>query len=229
MRLQTFLSKAGIASRRGAVDIIKSGRISVDGKKIFEPSFKIDPEKNTVLYDKKRVFLKEKKYVMLNKPKGVTSTRKDPFAEKTVMDCLPQDLRYLNPVGRLDKDTTGLLLLTNDGELINKLTHPRFNIKKLYIVELDKRLDLGHKNKLEKGVLIDGKPTAPCSIGYREKNKVEITLREGRKRQVKRMFKKAGYKVVGLKRSGEGALSLGALPLGKWRFLTKEEVSGLKK
>ena len=229
MRLQTFLSKAGIASRRGAVSIIKSGKIIVDGKKIFEPSFKIDPEKNNILYDKKRIFLREKKYVMLHKPKGVTSTRKDPFAKKTVMDCLPQGLRHLNPVGRLDKDTTGLILLTNDGELINKLTHPRFNIKKIYIVDLDKRLGDEHKTRLETGVCLEGEPTAPCNIGYRDKNKVEITLHEGRKRQIKRMFKKVGYKVLDLKRSEEGTLSLEALPLGKWRFLAKEEVSRLKK
>jgi len=165
---------------------------------------------------------------MLHKPKGVTSTKKDPFAKKTLIDCLPQSLRHLNPVGRLDKDTTGLILLTNDGELINKLTHPRFNIKKLYIVDLDKRLEDEHKTRLERGVCLEGKPTAPCKIGYREKNKVEMTLHEGRKRQIKRMFKKVSYKVVSLKRSGEGSLTLGSLPLGKWRFLAKEEVVSLK-
>ena len=228
MRLQTFLSKAGIASRRSAACIIKSGEVCVDGKKIFEPSFKIDPEKNNILYDKKRVLLREKKYIMLHKPKGITSTRKDPFAKKTVMDCLPQSLRHLNPVGRLDKDTTGLMLLTNDGELINRLTHPRFNIKKSYMVQLDRILDDRDKVKLESGIFIDGKPTAPCKIGSGEKNKVEITLHEGRKRQIKRMFKKVGYKVVSLKRSGEGPLTLGSLPLGKWRFLAKEEVVSLK-
>ncbi len=229
MRLQTFLSKAGVASRRSAVNIIKSGKIIVDGKKIFEPSFKVDPERNEVFYNKKRALLREKKYVMLHKPKGVTSTKKDPFAKKTVIDCLPQNLKHLNPVGRLDKDTTGLILLTNDGELLNKLTHPRFNIKKLYIVELDKRLKNAHKTRLEKGVYLESKLTAPCNIRSIENSKVEMTLREGRKRQIKRMFKKVGYKVIDLKRLEEGPLSLGVLPRGKWRFLTKEEAFELRK
>jgi 23S rRNA pseudouridine2605 synthase len=224
MRLQVFLAKAGIASRRGAIDIIKSGKISVNGDKVFVPSFNIDQGKDKIFFNDKRISSREKVYIMLNKPKGVTTTKKDPFAKKTVMELLPGKYRHLNPVGRLDKDTTGLLLLTNDGEFINKLTHPRYNVKKTYSAVLDKKLSLSGKTNMEKGVFLDGKNTAACAINIKAENTVEITIHEGRKRQVKRMFSKTGYTVTELKRLKEGALCLGDLPEASWRFLTKEEI-----
>jgi pseudouridine synthase len=211
------------------LDFIKSGRISVNKTKIFEPSFKVDPDKDKVSLDGNIVLPREKLYLMLNKPKGVTTTKKDRFAEKTVMDLLPRDLRHVNPAGRLDKDTTGLLLLTNDGELINKLTHPRFNIDKLYEVRLDRYLPDKDRQRIEKGIDIDGKNTFPCDIRMKGGDILDIRVHEGRKRQIKRMFAALGYKVIELKRVKEAFLSLGGLREGEWRYLTGQEASRLKK
>jgi len=224
MRLQVFLSKAGISSRRAAVSIIRSGKIRINDIKVLDPSFKIDAKKDRIFGNGKRIIPREKVYILLNKPKGVTTTKGDPFAKKTVMDLLPQGLRHLNPVGRLDRDTSGLLLLTNDGELINKLTHPRFNIDKIYRVSLDKRLTGRDKARLEKGIDLDGRYTAECRIKIKGRRGLEMTLHEGRNRQIKRMFMALGYKVVGLERIQEGSLSLGFLPAGKWRFLAPKDL-----
>ena len=223
MRLQVFLSKAGVSSRRAARDTITSGKIRVNGRKVLEPSFKIDPEKDSVLLNNKKIIPRKKIYILLHKPKGVTTTKKDLHAPKIVMDLLPREHRHLNPVGRLDKDTTGLILLTNDGDLINRLTHPRFEIEKVYIVKLDRGLNQQDASRLEKGVMLDGKRTLPCRIKSRNRTSLEMILREGRKRQIRRMFLKLGYKVMALKRIKEGELYLGSLPEGKWRFLTREE------
>lgn len=225
MRLQVFLSKAGIASRRAAADIIKSGKVTLNNKKIFEPSYKVIPEKDIVSLNNKRVLPRERLYVILNKPKGVTTTKKDRFAAKVIIDLLPRGLRHLNPAGRLDKDTQGLILLTNDGDLINKITHPRFNVDKEYDVTLDRQLLSRDKARIEKGIELDGKYTAPCSISLKKNKKVEITLHEGRKRQVRRMFAASGYRVLELKRIKEGSLSLEGLEEGKWRYLTEREVT----
>lgn len=228
MRLQVFLSSAGVASRRAAAGIVRSGRVMVNAKRVIEPSCKIDPEKDKVLLDQKRILPRKKLYILLHKPRGVTSTKKDPFAKRTVMDLLPRCYSHLNPVGRLDRDTTGLILLTNDGGLIDKFTHPRYNVEKVYLVAIDKRLSIRDKARLERGVVLDRRHTAPCRIRLKDKTKLEMTLREGRKRQIKRMFSKIAYRVVGLKRIKEGALDLGLLPEGRWRFLTEEEIAELR-
>ena len=227
MRLQVFLSKAGVCSRRSAVDIIRSGKARVNNRKILEPSFKINPAKDIVFLSSKKILLKEKVYIMMNKPKGVTTTKKDRFAKRTVMDLLPRRLSHLNPVGRLDKDTTGLLLLTNDGELINRLTHPRYNIEKLYEARLNARLKDDDRVVLERGLDLDGERTLPCRIRLREKSNLEIILREGKKRQIRRIFSKMGYKVLDLKRSKEGSLAVAGLGEGRWRALTEKELRGL--
>ncbi len=229
MRLQVFLSKSGVSSRRHAADVIRSGKVFVNNKKILAPSFKVTPEKDRIFLENKRILPRENIYLMLHKPRGVTTTKRDPHAAKTVMDLLPRRFRHLNPVGRLDKDTTGLLLLTNDGGLINRLTHPRFNIEKVYRVGLDKRPGPGDIKRLEKGIDLDGKHTAPCKIKIGPKNDLEITLREGRKRQIKRMFAALGYRVLDLKRISEGFLDLGQLRQGKWRSLTQEEALMLQR
>ena len=228
MRLQVFLSQSGIASRRGSKEVISSGRVFVNKKCIYDPAFNVDPEKDLVSLDNKRISQKQKIYIMLNKPKGVMSTKKDPFAKKTVMDLLPERFKHLNPVGRLDKDTTGLMLLTNDGELINILTHPSFKVEKLYEVRINKQVTPADKLKLEKGVRLDEKYTSPCKIVLKREKTLQITLHEGRKRQIRRMFSSVGYKVVELKRLKEDFLSLGALSVGKWRFLKDTEISRLK-
>lgn len=227
VRLQIFLSHSGLCSRRCASEWIKAGRCSVNGIKVLEPSCPVDADRDKVLLDGEKVVLKKKIYILLNKPRGVVTTRRDRFARKTILDILPARFRHLYPVGRLDKDTTGLLLLTNDGELTHKLTHPRFEIDKLYRAVLDRPLRKSDLKHLEKGVLIDGVPTAPCKIRCRDGFTVEITLHEGRKRQVKRMFSALGYKVVELARIKEAHLTLGNLKLGQWRFLSRTEIEGL--
>ena len=139
------------------------------------------------------------------------------------MDLLPRRFRYLNPVGRLDKDTTGLLLLTNDGSVINRLTHPKFKVDKIYVVHLNRKLAVSDKLRLEEGVSLDGRRTAGCRVQLGPGKTLKITIHEGRNRQIRRIFAKAGYSVKGLKRLKEGMLTLGSLPEGTWRFLTKEE------
>ena len=227
MRLQVFLSKAGVCSRRSAVDIIRSGKARVNNRKILEPSFNIDTAKDIIFLNDKKISLKEEIYIMLNKPRGVTTTKKDRFAKRTVMDLLPPRMSHLNPAGRLDKDTTGLLLLTNDGDLINRLTHPRYNIEKLYEARLDARLKDADRAALERGIDLDGERTAPCRIRMTKKNNLEIVLHEGKKRQIRRMFSKMGYKVLDLKRSKEGPLALAGLGEGRWRALTEKEIREL--
>ena len=225
MRLQVFISHCGVCSRRKALTSIQSGQVTVNGKKILEPSFSIDPSSDTVIFAGRKIFLPEKTCIILNKPKGVVTTKRDKYAEKTVMDLLPSSLRHLYPVGRLDKDTTGLLLMTNDGELAHRLTHPSFEVDKAYRVRLSRALSDIDKNKLEKGVLLDGKKTLPCKITKTSQNEAEIVLREGRKRQVRRMFASLSYHVVDLTRIAEGDLALGDLKPGEWRVLKKDQIS----
>lgn len=228
MRLQVYLSHSGACSRRRALEYIQSGRVKVNGGKILEPSFSVTPS-DTVLLDGRQISLKEKTYILLNKPKGVVTTTKDRFAPKKITDLLPVEFKHLHPVGRLDRDTTGLIVLTNDGELAFRLSHPSFEIEKAYRVVLDKPLLPDHKNKIEKGVSLDGKKTFPCRIKVFSPLEAEIVIHEGRKRQVRRMFASLGYYVVELCRIRQGSMVLGSLEPGAWRFLTKEEIGRLYK
>lgn len=227
MRLQVFISHCGVCSRRKALSSILSGQVTVNGKKILEPSYCVNPSSDIVTFGGRKIFLLEKAYIILNKPKGVVTTTKDRFAEKKVTDLLPSHLKHLYPVGRLDKETTGLLLMTNDGELAHRLTHPSFEVNKTYKVRLSRPLSEIDKNKLQKGVFLDGKKTLSCKITKTSQNELEIVLREGRKRQVRRMFASLSYHVVDLRRIAEGALTLGHLKPGEWRFLKKEEIQRL--
>lgn len=228
MRLQVFLSHSGICSRRRALELVQSGKVKVNGLVTKEPSRSINPDKDIVILDNRRVFLKEEIYILLNKPAGITTTKKDRFAKKTVMDLLPLEYKHLFPVGRLDKDTTGLLILTNDGDFSYRLTHPSFSIDKVYVVSLDKKLAENHRRQLQSGVKLDGNLTAPCKIAYLGEKQVKIIIHEGRKRQIKRMFALLEYKVSDLKRVSLGSLSLGDLPIGHWRRISDEELSRLK-
>ncbi len=228
MRLQVFLSRSGACSRRKALAVVFAGRVSVNGRVISEPSFLVLPEKDRVLLDGRPVGPREKAYVLFHKPKGVVTTKRDRFADKTVLDFFPTDLRHLNPVGRLDKDTTGLLFLTNDGDLAHRLMHPSFDVEKVYRVRLDRPLSPADKTKLEKGVVLDGKRTLPCRIGGRGAADIEMTIHEGRKRQVRRMFAFLGYAVEELKRIRHGPLVLGNLKPGSWRRLAPHEIQALQ-
>jgi len=150
MRLQIFLSHSGCCSRRRALQLIKAGCVRVNNLPISEPSFEINPERDDVTLNRKKIILPEKTYLVLNKPAGFVVTKKDRFADRTIMELLPNKFKHLNPVGRLDKNTTGILLFTNDGNLAFRLTHPRFHITKTYIVNLDRKLQDEDKNLLEK-------------------------------------------------------------------------------
>lgn len=228
MRLQVFLSHSGACSRRKALELVKSGKVKVNGSIVIEPSYPIDSSKDSVCLNNKKVFLKEKVYILLNKPRGVTTTKKDYFAEKTVMDLLPSEYKHLNPVGRLDKDTTGLLMLTNDGDLAYKLSHPSFSIDRIYIVYLDKELNENHRKILEKGIDLDGELAFPCKIIPIGNKKIKVIIHQGRKRQIRRMFIELRYKVAGLERIGFGSLDLGSLALGSWRKVSYQELVNLK-
>lgn len=233
IKLQLFLSRNGACSRRKALELIQKGHVTVNGRKVDEPSMQIIADQDKVTLDGKEVSSKKYAYILLNKPKGFVTTVADRHAQKTVMDILPQPWRHLNPAGRLDKDTEGLLLLTNDGDSAYKLTHPKFNVDKIYYVEIEGRLREDHKTELEEGILIEGKKTSPARISQikhsGEMTSLEITIHEGRKRQIRVMFAKIGYKVVYLKRLAQGPLKLGSLRKGQWRPLSPREIDDLKK
>ena len=214
------------------MEAIQQGFVTVNGRIVREPSTPVDGEKDRVTVDGKIVQIKAYEYLMLNKPEGYVTTREDRFAQKTVLDLLPTGLRHLNPVGRLDKNTEGLLIMTNDGELANQLTHPRYDVDKTYIVQIQKKLNPEDQKKLETGIMVDGEKTSPAKIAGLKllKNGCEflITIHEGRKRQIRLMLAEVGHYVTFLKRIQQGALSLGDLPTGKYRVLTEEEIKLLK-
>ena len=248
MRLQTFLSHNGICSRRKAMELIQSGRVQVNGIVVQEPSLDILPSRDKVFVDAQAVERKSYQYVLLHKPSGYVTTTTDQYGEKTALDLLPKALRYLHPVGRLDKDTEGLLLLTNDGEAAYRLTHPKFAVDKIYLVRINRPLTQPQKILLEKGVILGGKRTALAKIsklltivpqhdwvkkkpartlsGY---SQFEITIHEGRKRQISLMLECIGHKVIHLKRIAQGPLTLDSLNRGQWRFLEGKEIELLKK
>lgn len=233
LRLQVFLSHNGVCSRRRALDIIKEGHVTLNDRVCLEPSTPVNPDKDCVCVDRKEVKGQSYEYILLNKPDGYTTTKLDRFAERTVSDLLPSKFRILSPVGRLDKDTEGLLLFTNDGDIAYRLTHPKFNIDKTYFVRIMGRLETDKKTRVEKGVYVDGRRTSPAKIKnvklLKDKTELMITIHEGRKRQIRFMFAKVGHRVVYLERLMQGPLMLGSLKKGKWRPLSRQEIGTLKK
>ena len=232
MRLQVFLSHNGVCSRREAMDIIQSGRVRVDGLIQREPSTDVTGQED-ITVDGKKVAVQSYSYIMLHKPVGYTTTKDDPHAQKTVLDLLPKHLHYLVPVGRLDRDSEGLLLLSNDGDFTFKLTHPKFHIDKTYLVHVKGQLTKEGVKHLKQGVVIDDEKTAPCLIkelSYNDaQTEFQMVIHEGRKRQIRRMLHTVGHEVVFLKRISIGSLVLGDLKSGQWRQLTKGETESLKK
>jgi 23S rRNA pseudouridine2605 synthase len=234
IRLNKFLSQAGVASRREADSMIAEGRVKVNGQVIRELGSKINDEKDRVEVEGKRVKKSENLvYLILNKPQGFLVTLKDPFGRPTVTQLLPSLRERIFPVGRLDYDSCGLLILTNDGELAFRLAHPRFEVWKTYLVKVKGEPDASALSGLEKGIFFEGKKTAPAKIvrigGGPGNTALKVEIYEGRKREVKRMFEAIGHKVLHLQRIGFGGLILGKLKEGKWRFLTPKEVDLLKK
>ena len=228
------MAKAGIASRREAERMLIERRVTVNGKVIETLGFKADPSKDAIKVDGKRISPSEPKVVLLlNKPRGYLSTVKDPKGRPTVFDLLKNVKWRVYPVGRLDFDAEGLLLLTNDGDLAHLLSHPRFSIPKTYWVKVAGVPDEKKLTRLRRGVMLeDGRARAvSCSLLHqREKNSwVRVVVTEGRNRLVKRMFSAIGHPVLKLKRIEYGPIPLGDLPFGQFRYLTFEEAEKLKK
>ena len=228
-RLQKIISRAGLMSRREAEKFILAGRVTVDGKIISELGKKFDAEKNKICVDGKTLnFNAEKIYILLNKPRGFLSTTKDNRGRKTVLDLVSEIHERIYPVGRLDFDSEGLILLTNDGEFMNKLLHPKFKIEKTYRVKFRGSLTAEKINLLQNGIELDDGLTAPAKISVINSSTAEITIHEGRNRQVRRMFAAVGCEIISLRRIKFAGLSLKNLQVGKFRKLTAEEISRLK-
>lgn len=233
VRLQKFLAMAGIASRRACEKLILDGRVQVNGKIVKELGIKVDPDVDEVRVDGEICRIKMKPvYIIMNKPKGVLTTVKDPFGRPTIIDLLAGVKERVFPVGRLDKDTEGLLIITNDGELSYKLTHPKHQIDKTYIAKVMGVPDEKDIRRLRKGIFLEDGKTAPAKVRILKKGKnfavLEIIIHEGRKRQVRRMCEAIGYPVLSLRRTHIGNLVLRGLAPGEWRYMTEEEVNYLK-
>ena len=228
-RLQKLIARAGITSRRNAEKLITDGKVTVDGKVITELGVKFDAQKNKIRVDGKLLkFDAEKIYILLNKPRGYVCTAKDERGRKTVLDLINISERVF-PVGRLDLNSEGLLLLTNDGELSNALIHPKFKIDKTYRAKISGELTEEKLDKLRAGIELEDGLTAPAEIFLFEENLVEITIHEGRNRQIRRMFAAIGCDVKRLKRVKFAGLTLEGVKVGKFRPLTDAEIINLKK
>ena len=233
-RLQVALARFGLASRRGVVSLIEEGKVEVNGKVVLEKGFRVDPARDQIRVDGELLGTgpaQKKAYYIFYKPKGVMTTLQDPHAEKTVADYFRMIPERLFPVGRLDRDTTGLLLMTNDGELAFRLTHPKFGVKKRYIARVRGSVTDEAVKRLEAGVELEEGMTAPCQIKIDKRDKKQtvltVVLHEGKKRQIRRIFQKIGHGVTQLERLDFGPLSLSGMKIGEKRKLTAAEVAQL--
>src|SRR5574344_718111 len=232
IRLNKYISNSGICSRREADDLIKAGAVTVNGQVVTEMGHKVKPE-DVIVYGGERLSSERKKYLLLNKPKGYITTLDDPQKRNTVLTLIEDACRErLYPVGRLDRNTTGLLLFTNDGDLTKKLTHPSFGARKIYSADLDKPLKKDDIEHLLSGVELEDGMAQAAQVDYNDsgedKKSVGIELHSGKNRIVRRMFESLGYEVVKLDRVSFAGLTKKALPRGAWRFLTDQEVAFLK-
>lgn len=231
LRINKFLAEQGIASRRAIDAMIGAGRITVNDIRLTKPGYLVQEGDRIAIDGKeiKRDRQKERVTILLNKPAGSITTASDTHGRKTVFDTIRVKERIF-PVGRLDKDTTGVLLLTNDGELANALMHPRHGVEKVYRAFLNKPFASADKKRFESGVMLDGKKTTACKTRFFQNNPrdVIITLHEGRNRQIHRMFNMLGYRVQTLDRVSYAGLTVGRLAHGEWRYLTKKEISFLR-
>ena len=211
MRLDKFLSNCGLGTRSQVKDIIKSNKIKVNNDLVKKPEFNINPEKDVVYYEDNKIEYKEFYYFLLNKPKGYLSATEDTFQPT-----------------RLDKDTTGAIIITNDGLLAHQLISPKYHVDKIYIATLDKEVDPSIKEEFEDGIMLDGEKTLPAKIEFLDKNICRVTLHQGKYHQVKRMFEHFSYKVIELHRERFAFLTLDNLEESSYRELTNEEVLNLK-
>ncbi len=233
MRLQKYLASCGVASRRNAEKLIADGHISVNGNTVTEMGFQVDELSDIVLVDGVQVRPEEEKhYIAYNKPVGEVTTAYDPEGRQTVLDRFRNYPVRLFPVGRLDYDSEGLLLLTNDGDLMNRLLHPSFEIPKSYLARISNHVSDEEIRSLRKGVMIDGRLTSPAEVRLIRHDtfstELLITIHEGRNRQIRKMVSSVGHQVVRLKRVRFGPVFLNDLPSGMWRKLTEDEIAKLK-
>ncbi|MCW5212382.1 rRNA pseudouridine synthase [Desulfobulbus sp. TB] len=230
-RIQKIIAHAGICSRRKAEEYIAQGRVKVDGKTVSQPGLKVDPQQVVITVDGKPLQEEKKVYVLLHKPRGYVTTLSDPQGRPIVTDLLPDIKERLFPVGRLDLDSEGALLLTNDGALTNQVLHPRYEVKKTYQATVRGFPKKSNLRRLEQGIVLDGTKTWPAQLRVIKKEKdvtvVEIIIHEGKKRQVRKMFQAVGYPVIRLKRTAYGRLHIGNLSEGTYRFLDKNDIKKL--
>lgn len=231
LRLQKALAQAGVASRRASEEMIAAGRVEVNGQIVTEQGMRVDPERDTIRVDGSRIPPPRRHlYLVLNKPRGVVSTMDDPQGRPTLEQYLPRNQRLFH-VGRLDTDTEGLLILTNDGDFANKLTHPSHEVPKTYLAEVEGLLDNKILRRLEKGLKLEDGPIKPDKVKLvtraESRSLVQITLHEGRNRIVRRIFDSIGHPVRQLSRISIGPVRLGQLPIGETRELTREELGAL--
>lgn len=232
-RLQKVMAHAGVASRRASEKMIKEGRVKVNGAVVKEMGINVK-KTDLIEVDSVPIVQEQKYYFLLNKPRGVISSADDPKGRKTVVDLLSGVEQRIYPVGRLDYDTTGVIILTNDGELTNQLTHPKFGVEKTYIAKVTGLIDKKAVIRLEKGVVIDGYKTRPAKAriidvdSKKNTSLVELTIHEGKNHQVKKMLKSVGFPVEKLNRDKYGFLTAEGLQSGEWRELKQFEVNKLK-
>ncbi len=235
VRLQKFLAEAGLGSRRSCEDLVRAGRVAVDGV-VAELGSTVDPETQVVTLDGRPVVAEHKEYWLLNKPAGVLTAVSDARGRRTVVECVPAGVRVF-PVGRLDLNTTGVLLLTNDGEIAARLLHPRYHVQKEYLASVRGKVGKEALTLLRRGVELEDGMTAPAKVEVAQvktgvsaapMTTLRITIHEGRKRQVRRMLESVGYRVVALHRSRFDGLSDAGLAPGEVRRLTRAEIEGLK-
>ena len=233
LRLDRFLSQSGLGSRSEVKKLIKRGLVTVNGEVVREPSFKVNPERDEVLVEGEPITYEREYYLLLNKPAGYITSTKD--RELTVMELVSDVPRFerLFPVGRLDRDAEGLLLMTTDGELAHRLTHPKWKVPKTYYVVVEGKVEEGEVEPLRKGIELKDFKAKPAEVRIlssgENESELEITISEGKYHQVKRMFAAIGHPVKYLKRIRLGNLSLGELPLGEYRHLTEGELKELKR
>jgi len=234
-RLQVVLARFGLASRRGVVSLIEEGKVTVNGSVVLEKGFRVNAASDKITVNGEPLpsaASPEKRYFMFNKPKGVMTTMQDPHAERIVADFFKDVSVRLFPVGRLDRDTTGLLLMTNDGDLAFRLMHPKFGIAKRYKARVSGAVAEEKIKRLEKGIELTEGMTAPCKIEIEATGPKEtllyVTLHEGKKRQIRRIFEKVGHRVLELERLNYGPLALGDLKRGDKRELRTAELKQLK-
>lgn len=227
-RLHKYIAECGVASRRKAEELIRAGRITVNGEAVTKMGIKVDGAKDKVALDGKMIRPETRTiYIKLNKPRGYVSSCRSERGERTVLDLVKDIKERLYPVGRLDMDSEGLLILTNDGEAANRLMHPRYEHEKEYVVRLRSPVTGRQLEQLAKGIEIDGQRTLPAKIKLLGETEFSIILKEGKKRQIRRMVEVTGNRVIGLKRVRIGKLTLGKLPTGKYAHLTSSEIHSL--